>query len=64
MQNVAYVLNRYIGPFFAGFFLAAFASASDGVSAVIILALAGIFGFVSLPRNAEVIGRLFDGLGA
>lgn len=26
MQNVAYVLNRFIAPFFAGFFLAAFAS--------------------------------------
>lgn len=64
MQNVAYVLNRYIGPFFAGFFLAGFSSASDGVSAVIFLTLAGIFGFASLPRNTQVIGRLFDGLRA
>lgn len=34
MQNVSYVLNQVVGPFFAGFLLAAFASVSDPPSSL------------------------------
>lgn len=64
MQSVAYVLSHFVAPFLAGVFMAALASTSNPVSALVFLVLAGVSGFVILPRNALSMVRLVEGLRA
>lgn len=64
MRRVAYVLSHFVGPFFAGAFMAAFAATSDPISALVFLVLAGVFGFAIIPGNALSMVRLFDRLRA
>jgi len=60
MLTVPHLLNRYIAPFFMGVCMAATAAASGAVSAVILLCLAGLAGYFSLPGGEQRAARLFD----
>lgn len=64
MRHVAYMLSHFVGPFFAGVFMAAVAATSDPVSALVFLVLAGVFGFAIIPGAALSMVRRFEGLRA
>ena len=62
MVTVPYALNRYVGPFFMGLSMAGSAAATDPVSVGILMSMACICGFISLPGNDRLLARFFDAM--
>ena len=59
-MTVARLLNAYIAPFFMGFSMAACAASGEPVSSVILLVIAGVAGYFSLPKSDVVIERIWE----
>jgi len=62
MPSVAELINRFVGPLFAGVFMAALASTADQAAGTVLFLFAAASAFVSLPGNDRLLARLFDRL--
>lgn len=60
MLSLPYLLNRVVGPFFAGVTMAGVASTENPSSLGILLTMAALFGFLSLPAGERLIRRVCD----
>lgn len=60
MVSVPYVVNRLVGPFFAGVCMAGAGSTDEPVLAVMLFAAALACGWISLPGTYRRIERLLD----
>lgn len=60
MLSLPYLLNRVIGPFFAGVMMAGVALTEDPLAVAILLTMTALCGFLSLPAGERLIRRVID----
>jgi len=60
MGMMSVILHKYVAPFAAGMSVAAATVAGNAVAAAVLVTLAGLFAYASLPPGGRIISRLVE----